>query len=234
MTGGRKSLLQSPERCHRATLPTRPCPASACRRRTTGFRCDRNRAGQSFAGAGRARREPPDGRDARACLAMARRSRPLTKFSTTSARRPFVRSRIMPAASAGGGVTIRSAIRAAGESPDGMERSIPKTRAPMRRPICTAAPPTPPLAPITTRVSAGCSAAYLDCEVRRRTGPSRSGRPDRGDDRAHERAQTPEQDAVRWLEEIEELCREAGAAFFFRQWGGRNKKAAGRTLNGRT
>jgi protein gp37 len=37
-----------------------------------------------------------------------------------------------------------------------------------------------------------------------------------------------------WVSEIEELCREAGSAFFFKQWGGRNKKAAGRTLNGRT
>lgn len=37
-----------------------------------------------------------------------------------------------------------------------------------------------------------------------------------------------------WVEEIEELCREAGTAFFFKQWGGRNKKAAGRLFNGRT
>lgn len=37
-----------------------------------------------------------------------------------------------------------------------------------------------------------------------------------------------------WVHEIEELCRETGTAFFFKQWGGRNKKAAGRTLNGRT
>ena len=37
-----------------------------------------------------------------------------------------------------------------------------------------------------------------------------------------------------WVHEIEEMCREAGTAFFFKQWGGRNKKAAGRMLNGRT
>jgi protein gp37 len=37
-----------------------------------------------------------------------------------------------------------------------------------------------------------------------------------------------------WVEEIEELCRDAGTAFFFKQWGGRNKKAAGRLLKGRT
>lgn len=37
-----------------------------------------------------------------------------------------------------------------------------------------------------------------------------------------------------WVDEIEAACRNAGTAFFFKQWGGRNKKAAGRTLRGRT
>lgn len=37
-----------------------------------------------------------------------------------------------------------------------------------------------------------------------------------------------------WVDEIHDLCKEAGTAFFFKQWGGRNKKAAGRTLRGRT
>lgn len=37
-----------------------------------------------------------------------------------------------------------------------------------------------------------------------------------------------------WVTEIEEMCRRSGTAFFFKQWGGKNKKAAGRTLNGRT
>lgn len=37
-----------------------------------------------------------------------------------------------------------------------------------------------------------------------------------------------------WVEEIEENCRRSGTAFFFKQWGGRNKKAAGRLLRGRT
>jgi protein gp37 len=37
-----------------------------------------------------------------------------------------------------------------------------------------------------------------------------------------------------WVDEIEAACRVTGAAFFFKQWGGVNKKAAGRTLNGRT
>lgn len=38
----------------------------------------------------------------------------------------------------------------------------------------------------------------------------------------------------KWVEEIQALCAEAGTAFFFKQWGGRNKKAAGRSYRGRT
>lgn len=37
-----------------------------------------------------------------------------------------------------------------------------------------------------------------------------------------------------WVDEIEQACRASSTAFFFKQWGGRNKKATGRTLNGRT
>jgi protein gp37 len=37
-----------------------------------------------------------------------------------------------------------------------------------------------------------------------------------------------------WVDEIEAICRRADAAFFFKQWGGRNKKSTGRLLNGRT
>lgn len=37
-----------------------------------------------------------------------------------------------------------------------------------------------------------------------------------------------------WVDEIEGICRRHAVAFFFKQWGGANKKAAGRTLNGRT
>jgi protein gp37 len=37
-----------------------------------------------------------------------------------------------------------------------------------------------------------------------------------------------------WVRQVERMCREAGTAFFFKQWGGKNKKAAGRVLNGRT
>jgi protein gp37 len=36
-----------------------------------------------------------------------------------------------------------------------------------------------------------------------------------------------------WVDEIYELCDVAGVAFFFKQWGGRNKKAAGRTYRDR-
>lgn len=37
-----------------------------------------------------------------------------------------------------------------------------------------------------------------------------------------------------WVAEIQDICAERGVAFFFKQWGGANKKAAGRNLNGRT
>jgi protein gp37 len=37
-----------------------------------------------------------------------------------------------------------------------------------------------------------------------------------------------------WIDEIFDMCGEAGAAFFFKQWGGKNKKAAGRTYRHRT
>jgi protein gp37 len=39
---------------------------------------------------------------------------------------------------------------------------------------------------------------------------------------------------VEWVEQIERACRKAGTAFFFKQWGGVNKKRAGRELRGRT
>jgi protein gp37 len=37
-----------------------------------------------------------------------------------------------------------------------------------------------------------------------------------------------------WLREIKASCEDQDIAFFFKQWGGRNKKAAGRRLDGRT
>lgn len=37
-----------------------------------------------------------------------------------------------------------------------------------------------------------------------------------------------------WVLDIQEQCEHSKVAFFFKQWGGKNKKAAGRVLNGRT
>ena len=37
-----------------------------------------------------------------------------------------------------------------------------------------------------------------------------------------------------WVREIRDLCLDAGVPFFFKQWGGVNKKRAGRDLDGRT
>jgi protein gp37 len=37
-----------------------------------------------------------------------------------------------------------------------------------------------------------------------------------------------------WVADILQQCTRAGVAFFFKQWGGRNKKATGRLLQGRT
>ncbi len=37
-----------------------------------------------------------------------------------------------------------------------------------------------------------------------------------------------------WVDEIQAACRAHGTAFFFKQWGGRNKKAAGRKIDGKT
>ena len=37
-----------------------------------------------------------------------------------------------------------------------------------------------------------------------------------------------------WVLDIQEQCKNNDVAFFFKQWGGKNKKAAGRILNGRT
>ena len=37
-----------------------------------------------------------------------------------------------------------------------------------------------------------------------------------------------------WVDRLYEICRRDDVAFFFKQWGGRNKKATGRELHGRT
>jgi protein gp37 len=37
-----------------------------------------------------------------------------------------------------------------------------------------------------------------------------------------------------WVRDIRGRCQRTGVPFFFKQWGGRNKKRAGRELDGRT
>ncbi|MEE8587641.1 MAG: DUF5131 family protein, partial [Acidobacteriota bacterium] len=37
-----------------------------------------------------------------------------------------------------------------------------------------------------------------------------------------------------WVVDIRNQCRQAGVPFFFKQWGGKNKKKSGRLLQGRT
>ena len=37
-----------------------------------------------------------------------------------------------------------------------------------------------------------------------------------------------------WVVDIQRQCAESEVPFFFKQWGGREKKRNGRTLNGRT
>jgi protein gp37 len=49
-----------------------------------------------------------------------------------------------------------------------------------------------------------------------------------------ESGHTPRPMEKEWVEDIQAQCVEQGAAFFFKQWGGTNKKASGRLLNGRT
>jgi protein gp37 len=39
---------------------------------------------------------------------------------------------------------------------------------------------------------------------------------------------------LEWVLDIQDQCQLADVPFFFKQWGGKNKKLAGRTLNGRT
>ncbi len=39
---------------------------------------------------------------------------------------------------------------------------------------------------------------------------------------------------IDWVRSIRDQCVDAGVAFHFKQWGGKNKKKTGRTLDGRT
>jgi protein gp37 len=48
-----------------------------------------------------------------------------------------------------------------------------------------------------------------------------------------ESGRTPRPMKKEWVMEIKEQCKNAGIAFFFKQWGGTNKKKTGNLLNGR-
>lgn len=37
-----------------------------------------------------------------------------------------------------------------------------------------------------------------------------------------------------WVTDLRDQCARAGVAFFFKQWGGKDKKKAGRELDGKT
>lgn len=50
-----------------------------------------------------------------------------------------------------------------------------------------------------------------------------------GESGPRSRAMDPE-----WVDRLHDICRRDDVAFFFKQWGGQNKKAAGRELHGRT
>ncbi len=49
-----------------------------------------------------------------------------------------------------------------------------------------------------------------------------------------ESGHTPRRMDEDWVLDIQQQCEKAKVAFFFKQWGGKNKKASGRVLNGRT
>ena len=49
-----------------------------------------------------------------------------------------------------------------------------------------------------------------------------------------ESGRTPRPMKAEWVQDIKEQCRRSDTAFFFKQWGGTNKKAAGRELDGQT
>lgn len=49
-----------------------------------------------------------------------------------------------------------------------------------------------------------------------------------------ESGRTPRPMDADWVLDIQEQCQKSGTAFFFKQWGGTNKKKNGRELNGKT
>lgn len=48
-----------------------------------------------------------------------------------------------------------------------------------------------------------------------------------------ESGRTPRPMSKKWVVDIKKQCKNANVAFFFKQWGGTNKKKSGRALNGR-
>ena len=49
-----------------------------------------------------------------------------------------------------------------------------------------------------------------------------------------ESGHTPRPMDTEWVLDIQQQCEDNGVAFFFKQWGGKNKKVSGRLLNGKT
>ncbi len=49
-----------------------------------------------------------------------------------------------------------------------------------------------------------------------------------------ESGRTPRPMDADWVLDIQDQCEKSKTAFFFNQWGGTNKKKAGRILNGKT
>lgn len=49
-----------------------------------------------------------------------------------------------------------------------------------------------------------------------------------------ESGRTPRPMKKEWVKDIKTQCKQSNVAFFFKQWGGRNKKKSGRLLDGRT
>ena len=49
-----------------------------------------------------------------------------------------------------------------------------------------------------------------------------------------ESGRTPRPMNVDWVLDIQQQCDKSNVAFFFKQWGGTNKKKTGRVLNGKT
>ncbi len=65
------------------------------------------------------------------------------------------------------------------------------------------------------------------------TGGESGGAPDRALVQPTPSGYRPKAEAVRWVSEIRDRCRDAGVAFFHKQWGGPTPKSGGRRLEDR-